>query len=146
MGIYRDEVNMTPHNFNTSTILIDKEYKAEGTEMFEVELDNPTTTVTAVSDGMAILNDSPIRTGKIKIQVLEASPLSNKLWDLYDSNRQFPIQFLDSNAPKFNCGAKFLKPEKPPVEKRAREVDVVEWIFIAPYLKVRGGSYKLVAV
>jgi hypothetical protein len=142
---YRDPVHVVPHDFNNSTITYNGETKIEGVESFEADFDEEETTTQAVSDGMALFVDSPIRTGRITLQILEAHPSNEILWGAWESKEIFTLDHICSSIDKYKVSGKF-KCNKRPVQSRTREATVVEWVFVSPYMESRGGSFKLQSV
>ena len=140
---YRDQIDTVAHNFNTSTLTINGEHKAIGLEMIEVERDENEVDTQAVADGTAIFVENPIRTGTFKFQALESGPTTDVMWALREAGDSFKIGFSDTSAPNLNCAAKYCRIEKPPVVKRGKEADVVEWVLRCTYLQTKGGSYRL---
>lgn len=143
MGQYKDKIDTVPHNFNNSVATLDGDHKITGLEMLEVERDEDEVETQSVADGTAIFVENPIRTGTVTFQILESSPTTDYMWALREARAAFKFNFKDSSAPNLNCGGKYLRITKPPVVKRGKEADVVEWVCRATYLDVKGGSYKL---
>jgi len=143
MGEYKDDINVRPHNFNTSILTIDSTHNAEGLEMIEVEDTSDNVVVKTVASGMAIFEESNDQSGTIKFQTLEAGPTTDIMWALVATRNAFKLNFSDSNAPELKVTGKYCRVQKKPVLKRGQEGDVVEWVCIATYLKSKGGSYRL---
>jgi hypothetical protein len=143
MAIYRDRVNYVDHDFNNTTLSIDSDHVAQGLQMIEIELDEDETDIQKVADGTGLFVTNPSRSGTIKFQILEASATNDKMWELRESNSSFPVSLLDTAAPNLNCRGSYCRIGKPPVVKRGKEADVVEWMCKCIYLDVKGGSYSL---
>lgn len=143
MAVYRDRVNYVDHDMNNTTLSINGEHVAQGVEMIEVELDEDETTVQKVADGTGIFVTDPSRSGVIRFQILEASATNDIMWDLRAANSSFKVSVLDVAAPNLDCHGNYCRVAKPPVVKRGKEADVVEWVLICVYLDVKGGSYSL---
>lgn len=143
MAKYRDRVNYVDHDMNNTTITIDGTHLAEGVEMVEVELDEDETTIQKVADGTGIFVNDPSRSGVIRLSILEASATNDELWAKRAANSSFKVSVLDTAAPNLDCHGNQCRIAKPPVVKRGKEADVVEWVFICVYLDVKGGSYSL---
>ena len=145
MAKYRDRVNYVDHDFNNTTLSINGTHIAEGVEMVEVELDEDETTVQKVADGTGIFVNDPSRSGTFKFQILEASATNDIMWALRAANSSFKVSLLDVAAPNLDCHGNQCRIAKPPVVKRGKEADVVEWSLICVYMDVKGGSYSLQA-
>lgn len=145
MGIYKDELNTVAHDFNSTTITINDEHNATGVEGLEVSVDEDRISTQAVSDGTAVFNKNPIKTGSIALQILESSPTSDYLWDLYNADGEFSIGVVDANAPNLKANGRRFRVMRAPNLVRARETNIVEWVFSTTYLNARGGSYSLSA-
>lgn len=146
MGIYKDEINVVAHDFNSTTVTIkngDDIFNVQGIDALSVVVDEDRATVSAVADGMALHNLNPITTGVVTITVLEASPTTDKLWTVKSDDGEIEITVIDSNAPNLAAGGKRFRLMKAPELKRENEGDKVVWTFNAPYVKVKGGSYSL---
>ena len=143
MGSYNEVTNYKPHSFNNTTLLIDKEHKAVGVEMVEVELTEDEVTVQTSADGHAIFVETPGTSGIIRFQCLEASATNEYMWDLLETRATFSISMLDKEAPTLDVSSPKCRIGKRPVIRRLREHDVVEWVCVCTYIKCRGGSYRL---
>jgi len=143
MGVYKDRRDYVDHDFNTTTLTIDGEHKAEGLEMIEVEKTEDDTTVKEAADGLGIFVVRPSKSGTIKFQILEASATNDIMWALRSGGSSFSVSVLDVAAPELDCNAAKARISKAPVVKRGIDHDMVEWTLIAVYLDVKGGSYSL---
>ncbi len=110
-----------------------------------MELDEDETTVQKAGDGLAIFVNDPSKTGVIRMQLLEASATNKKLWELREAGNPFSVSILDKNAPDFNCRSAQTMVQKPPVARRSKEHDIVEWVLVSTYLDVKGDGYSLVS-
>jgi hypothetical protein len=145
MAEYKSRRNFTPHNFNNTTITIDKTDKAEGVETLEVEPTNDEVTVQDAADGLAIFVENPSRVGEIRLSFLEASATNDKMEELYKSKATFSIDVKDSAVPDLDCRSAQCRISKHPTITRGREATFVEWVCICTYLDIKGGSYALVS-
>lgn len=145
MAVYRDRVNYVDHDMNNTTLTINGTSVAEGVEMIEVELDEDETTVQKVADGTGIFVTDPSRSGVIRFQILEASATNDTMWALRTANSSFKLSILDTASPNLDCHGNYCRIAKPPVVRRGKEADVVEWVCICVYLDVKGGSYSVQA-
>lgn len=143
MARYKDPINYVAHNFNNTTILIDGEHKALAVHMIECEMAEDENGVYKVDDGTGIFWEETSREGVFKLQIMQASSTNNKLYELFEANNQFQFAVTDANSEEFNCSAQKCKIKKRPVEKRAKEHDVVEWEIISIYMTLKGGGYRL---
>jgi len=143
MAKYKDRINYVDHDFNNSSLTINGAHVAQGLESIEVELDEDEVDVVKVGDGTGIFVNDPSRSGTIKFQILEASATNDVMWALRTAGTSFPISFLDSSAPNLDCHGNNCRIQKPPVVKRSKEVDIVEWVCKCVYLDVKGGAYSL---
>jgi len=141
---YKTRRNYVDHDFNSTTLTINGEHKAEGLEMIEVERTEDETVVVESGDGMAMFSNSASRSGTIKFQVLDASATNDVMWDLHKAGTSFKLSVLDVAAPNLDCKGAQCRVQKRPIVKRSKEVDVVEWVCIVAYLDAVGGSYTLV--
>jgi hypothetical protein len=144
MGEYLDTRDYEDHDFNTTTLTINKEHKAEGLNTIEVERDGEEYTTQGVASGLGLFVFHAKKEGTIKFTCLEASATNDVMWALRESGDSFHVSVLDTVAPNLNCNAKKMKIEKPPVIRRMEEHDVIEWTCRAVYLNMKGGSYKIV--
>ena len=143
MAEYKTRRNYVDHDFNTTTITINKTHKAEGVNSLAVERNEDKFSVTEVADGMAQFAFKPSRTGTFVIEILAASATNDILWDLEIANSSFAISVLDSNAPNLDCNSPYCHIVKKPAINRDGEAPMIEWTFICAYLEMRGGSYTL---
>ena len=145
MTVYKDDVYTVAHSFNNSTLSLGGEHTVDGLEMIEAVRDNDEVVTQAVASGMAVDVENPIQTGILTIQILESSPSTDWLWDKLEEGAAFDVSFKDSAAPNFNVNAKSCRFVRRPNTGRSNEAQVVEWQLACKYLKMRGGSYRLVS-
>jgi hypothetical protein len=140
--IYKENINFTPHNLNSTTVTIGNDHTLIGLHTLEVERDEDECEVVASDDGIAIFSECPITSGKIKFQILEASASNDYLQTLMGTG--FAISVSDVNAPNLACKAAQVRVVKQPVLKRERKAQYVEWTLTATYLVLKGSGYKLI--
>lgn len=143
MGQYINQINTVAHTFNNSTLMIGKDHKAQGIDSFEWERDEDEATTQEVADGTTILVLTPSTKGVIKLSVLESSPTTNAIWELYRAKATFPMTFTDTAAPDLKFSAVQCMVQKVPATGREKEAKVVEWLFVAPYISCNGAGYRL---
>lgn len=140
---YQEVLNYKNHNFNSTTLLINKEHTAQALEMIEVDRANDRVTITEVASGHAGFNEIPSQVGTIKFQCLEASPTNDVMWALVESGESFQVAVTDSNAPNLAASSAKSQILKRPTINRGKEQAIVEWTVSCTYLKTKGGSYRL---
>lgn len=146
---YKDAINVVPHDFATTTTKAShngNDIVFDGIEMLEVDRNADRFKTNSVGDGFAWFEKDPDQTGIIKVQVAEASPTTDKLWDVYEDEGAFSFSSSDSNSDKYKVNNALCQIAKAPTVKRGKEGDVVEWTFVCTYLQARGGSYRLVSI
>jgi hypothetical protein len=145
MGFYQDQVDYAPHNFNTSTLVINGTHAVKGLDTVECEPKEDQWTTQSVADGTAIANAHPSQEGTFKFSFLEASASTDVLVAAMQAHTPISFSFSDSNAPNLNCSSRQAFVRKHPPVKRGKETDVPTWEFVCTYLKCAGGSYALQA-
>jgi hypothetical protein len=143
MAKYQTRRNIVPHTINNLTILLNGEHKVEGLDLFEAELDEDEVTTQKVASGIGILNENPSLTGQIRINFLEASATTDAVYTILNSGETFTISALDEAAENFDVKGQQCRVMKRPVISRGAEATVSEWIFVAVYLDIKGGSYAV---
>lgn len=146
MPLFKKNINYTPHNFNTSEALIDNNTIAESVISFAVEPIDDDYDIEGFPDGTAIGVELPSKKVLFTLEMSDASPTTDKMWDLYEAGVAFAFAFSDSNAPKLKANAQQCRfGKRPPVKREGRPQNTV-WTFMAPYGEYRGGSYALLSV
>lgn len=147
MGIYKDKISYKPHDFNTSTLLINEETKGESVDSIKIEYIEDRYTEQTVADGSTIMVRNASRAGIITIGLLEGSPTCTTLWDLIvaDSEDGISLSFSDTAVPDLKASSANCYAMKPPDLVRQQEHNVVEFTFKAAYVEMKGGGYALVA-
>ena len=140
---YRDEINVVPHDFTTTTVVLNGEHTVQGLDVLEVSKTDDTYSNKAVADGTAVHQKNNSRIGQIRMEILEASATSDVLWDAYENDTAIQVAIVDSNAPNLKVNNTYCRIQKQPMLVRKGEVENVEWILNANYLNYRGGSYRL---
>lgn len=143
MTAYKDRLNFVDHNFNTTTLTIDKTHKAQGLHMIEAEYNEDETTTMEVDDGTAIMVEGNSRTGEIRFQVLEASPTNTFMQGLAKERRSFALSLDDTNVDDLKTDGKYCRVKKRPVLIRQKDAQVVQWDCVVTYLDLVGGGYTL---
>lgn len=143
MALYKSVTVTKSHQFNNTSVMIN-DVPIEGLNDINVEYDDDRSESFVVADGSGVLNENPSRKGVLTLQVLESSPSTDYLWDLYQTNETMTISGSDSAVEKFKLSVPQCKYQKAPPLKRSGEVDVVEWSFVAVYIEYRSGGYEVV--
>jgi hypothetical protein len=143
MGFYQDQVDYQPHNFNTSTLTLNKTHIVKGLDTVECEAKEDTWTTKAVASGAAIANAGLSREGSFKFSFLEASESTDILVAAMNANLPISFTFTDSNAPNLNCSSRQAFVRKHPPIKRGKECDIPMWELVCPFMKIAGGSYAI---
>jgi len=146
MARYKDRVNYKPHNINNTTVQLNGTVKVTGLERFEAELMDDENSIETAADGLAIIVENPKRVGTITIQFLEASAVTDEIFTLLDAGDPFAIGAIDDAASNFDVRGQYCVVQKRPAVIRGELPDKPEWIFLCPYLTIKGGSYALATV
>jgi hypothetical protein len=146
MGLYQDNVDLEPHNFNDTTVTLKAidsgdQHILQGLHALSAKRKEDRWSTKSVASGMAMEVEKPATEAVIEWDLFDPSPSTDWLWDHVDERIQIAVN--DANAPKFNVAAKGRLQH---VEvKREGEPDVPKWQMTVPYSKIRGGAYNLVA-
>jgi hypothetical protein len=145
MALYKDNLDFVPHNFNSTTITLTGEdgepHNVQALNSLEVARKESRWSTQEVASGVSIDVENPATAGTVKMTFLEASPTTDWLNAHIDDRIRLVIS--DANSPNLNCsGSGYLTVHAP--VKRSAEVDTPEWELSIKYLKIRGGSYRLV--
>ena len=143
MGYYKDEVEVVAHNINNLTVTVDKDTTLTGIESVEIERKEDEVDTLETSDGLSIFVENPSKAGSIKIQMLEASQETGKMWTLRKNNSFFAISCMDAAIENFDCSGKRFRIKKAPIIVRDKEPKMLEWECVTTYLKSEGGTWKL---
>lgn len=143
MPLFKDNINYKSHNFNTTEIMINNTDIAQSVLSVTVEPVEDDYDIVPFPDGTAIGVEIPTKQVMITLEISDASPTTDVLWDLHAAGAAFAFSLSDANAPNLKASAqqcRFLK--RPPV-RREGQPDNVSWTFKSPYGEYRGGSYTL---
>ena len=151
MGLYPvTPQDYRPHNFNSSklsftcnevTTIIEGLHRLEAAKISN-DIEDPF----EVASGQGIhveLNGQAIM---LKLQLLEASPSTDALVTALQTGKPVAFSFTDDNAPELNCSSRSGRFQKHPDIIREGAPQTPEWIIIAAYGRMQGGSYTLQAV
>jgi hypothetical protein len=144
MADYKDALEWEPHDFNDTIVTLDGVHKCEGLNSIEVARKNPKWSTQSVASGAAQEVKDTSREGSIKFTFIESSATTDYIVAAMNEDRRVKVQISDANAPNLDCSGRGRVMVHPPV-KRGKEVDVPEWEIVIPYLKMQGGSYRVVA-
>ena len=144
MSKYKDSLNFVDHDFATTTVTINGTHVVQGLHSVAVEFDEDENSIFTVGDGTGQFVKSQVRSGTIKLGILEASATTDALETLRTADSQFSFGITDSNVSDLKATASKCKFQKRPVLIRGKEPEVVEWTFVTPYLQCKGGSYTAV--
>lgn len=147
MGQYTDNVDYAPHNFNTTTVTLTAltsgdVHNVQALHTLEAAHKESRWETQEVNSGVSIDVEKPQTAGSVKFSFLEASSTTDWLNDHMEE--RIKVVVADSNAPNLNLSGKGRLMVHPPV-KRDQGVDVPEWEISIKYLKMKGGSYRLIA-
>lgn len=146
MGLYKDNVEYTPHNFANTTVTLkdltdDSTHNVEALHTIEAARKESRWETQEVNSGPSIPVEKPQTAGSVKFTILEASATTDWLNDHIDNRIQIVVS--DAGAPNLNCSCKGYLMVHPAV-KRDQQADLPEWEIVSPYLKMVGGSYRLI--
>lgn len=144
--IYKQNINYENHQFNSTEVLIDKIDVAKSVISIMFEPIDDDYEIDGFPDGTAIGVEIPTKKLLITLEVSDASPTTDVLWDLHAASDAFAFSMSDANAPTLKASAQQCRFNKRPPLKRAAKPDNVIWTFMTPYGEYRGGSYKLISV
>jgi hypothetical protein len=146
MGLYKDNVDLEPHNFNDTTITLKAidsgdQTVLQGLHALSAKRKENRWETKSVASGMAMEVEKPSTEAVIEFDLFDPSPSTDWLWDHIDERIQIAVN--DANSPKMNVAAKGRMQHTE--LKREGEPDVPKWQIVVPYSAIRGGSYNLVA-
>jgi hypothetical protein len=145
MAEAREDINYEPYDFRNSTFLIDKTDVAQSVNKFSAERINDNAALAQYNDGTAQVVILPGKGIRFTLEMAEASPQTDTMWDLYEAGEAFSLAFTDKVSPKLKANGKVCYFEKLPPVERDGEPGVPVWTFFTPYGDVRGGSINLIA-
>jgi hypothetical protein len=99
-----------------------------------------------VASGTSIPTHNPSKKGSLTFGLMEGSPETDWLAESDDQDLALSFSFSDENAPNMGCSSGYAYIQKHPPVERTNEVPVPEWILVAGYFKMKGGSFALYSV
>lgn len=146
MGLYEENVDFRPHNFNTTTnTFTDVEtgdvHIAQALDTMEADRDQEQfESAQTVASGAAIENENPATAGYVQYTFMEASATTS--WLASRVGKRIKVTVSDSNAEEMAISA-VGRLSKHATIKRGSKIDIPTWRFNFKYLALRGGSYRL---
>jgi hypothetical protein len=138
---YRDEINVQPHDFAQSALMVGGE-RLEGVEGLRVARDNARNTMKGTSDGFAWNEKNPIRTGIVEITVPMNSPANTILWNLISADVAFKFSFNFTPCPDMKVNNSLMEIDHAPLEW-GMDVKMVTYTLKTAYLNYNGAGYAL---
>lgn len=146
MGLYKDNVDLEPHNFNDTVVTLKAlttgdTIQVQGLHALSAKRKEDRWSTKSVASGMAMEVEKPATEAVIDFDLFDPSPSTDWLWDHVDERIQIDVN--DANAPNMNVAAKGRLQHTE--LKREGEPDVPKWQIVVPYSAIRGGAYNLVS-
>ena len=141
--------NFTPNDaggisFVVNSSLLEAALVVDGLDKVTAQHDDAKVSLSKVSSGLTNVNRIRTTSGKVMIDVSDASTSMGTLSTLAEAGSQCSITYTDPVTPELNCSSGYCFIEKHPDVVRSGETNVTTFTFICPVLKARTGGFSIV--
>lgn len=131
-------------SFVVNSSLLDAALVVDGLDKVTAQFDDAKFTLSKVASGLTNVNRIRTSSGKLMIDVSDASTSMGPLSILADGTSACSVAFTDPVSPELNCSSSYCFLEKHPDVVRSGETNVTSFTFVCPVLKARTGGFSIV--